>query len=314
MRVSGADLHGLVTATVLPFGPDGAIDWAGYGRVLDHCAVPEIIRAVFVNGHAGEGAALGRDERIAVIRATRRRIGPAKPLLAGVIAFSTAGAVEEAQAAEAAGADVAVLFPPPAFAAGGAATQDAPLAFVEAVLGRIAIPVSIFQQPVRSGLGYGTGTLLAMARLPGCIAVKEGSDDIAAYGANRRALRAAAPEVALLPSNFDWFLPQLAIGGDGILSGLLSLVPRHLDALWQASLRADLAAMRAASERLHPVVRAIYGDPPRMNMHSRIKAGLRHLGLIACDHPRGPLLPVSDAESRRVAEALAACGITAGTA
>ena len=58
--------------------------------------------------------------------------------------------------------------------------------------------------------------------------------------------------------------------------------------------------MRAASDRLHPVVRSIYGAPPKMDMHTRIKVALQHLGVIACARPRPPLLPVADDIAARV--------------
>jgi hypothetical protein len=47
-----------------------------------------------------------------------------------------------------------------------------------------------------------------------------------AYEENSSALREKAPDVATLPANFDWFLPQLAVGDDGLLSGIASLTPR----------------------------------------------------------------------------------------
>ena len=61
------DLRGVTVATVLPFKDDSSIDWDGYARVLDYCACPDGIAAVFVNGHAGEGGSLSDDERQAVI-------------------------------------------------------------------------------------------------------------------------------------------------------------------------------------------------------------------------------------------------------
>ena len=73
------DLRGVTVATVLPFKDDSSIDWDGYARVLDYCACPDGIAAVFVNGHAGEGGSLSDDERQAVIERTRRQIG-SKPL------------------------------------------------------------------------------------------------------------------------------------------------------------------------------------------------------------------------------------------
>ena len=303
-------LTDVVVATVLPFTGTGAIDWNGFRRLLDYCATPDGISSVFVNGHAGEGAALTPRERTAVIEAARDHMGDGLPILAGVVPYSTNEAVTQARDAKAAGADVAVLFPLPQFAAGGTRTAEAPLAYVKTVLEEVRMPVSIFQYALASGCGYPTETLVEMARLPGVIAIKEGSDTMLAYEDNWRRIKAAAPDVAILPSNFDWFLAQCAVGADGILSGLASLTPHFLADLWRATQVRDLTAMRAASDRLYPVVRAIYGAPPKMDMHTRIKAALVHLGIIDDAQPRPPLLPLG----ADVTAAMAAAADRAGLA
>jgi 4-hydroxy-tetrahydrodipicolinate synthase len=289
--VAKPDLRGVTVATVLPFNDDLSIDWDGYARVLDYCACPDGIAAVFVNGHAGEGGSLSDQERDAVIGRTRAHIGR-KPLLAGIIAHSTAECIRQAGLAEAAGADCAVLFPPAPLGGGAAATSRAPIAFVRAVSEAIGIPVSIFQYPLASGLGYSPETLAEMAAIDGVIAIKEGSDTMLAYDESRRSVKAANPDVAILASNYHWFLPQLAVGADGLLSGLASLAPQLFIELWQASLAHDLKAMRAVNERLYPIVRAVYGPPPVMDMHTRMKVGLTALGVIANAAPRPPLMPV----------------------
>jgi 4-hydroxy-tetrahydrodipicolinate synthase len=285
------DLRGITVATVLPFNEYLSIDWDGYRRVLDYCASPEGIAAVFVNGHAGEGGSLTDEERHTVIARTRAHVGN-KPVLGGVIAHSTAEAIRQAKLAQDAGAACAVLFPPAPIGGGAAATPRVPVAFVRDVRAAISIPVSIFQYPLTSGLGYSTQTLAEIAKIDGVIAIKEGSDTIFAYDENRRAVKKANPDVAMLPSNYNWFLPQLAVGGDGILSGLVSLAPHLFIELWQASLADDLKTMRAVNERLYPIVQAIYGPPPIIDMHTRMKAGLKTLGLIRNADPRPPLLPV----------------------
>ena len=298
------DLRGITVATVLPFNADLAIDWDGYRRVLDYCACPDGIAAVFVNGHAGEGGSLSDEERHAVITRTRAHVGN-KPVLSGIIAHSTAEAIRQAKLAEAAGAACAVLFPPAPIGGGAAATPRAPVAFVREVRAAIGIPVSIFQYPVASGFGYSTQTLAEIAKIDGVIAIKEGSDTIFAYDENRRALKNANPAVAILPSNYNWFLPQLAVGGDGILSGLVSLAPHLFIELWQASLADDLKAMRAINDRMYPIVQAIYGPAPIVDMHTRMKVGLKTLGLIKHADPRPPLLPVLPALCDAIATTVA---------
>jgi 4-hydroxy-tetrahydrodipicolinate synthase len=299
------DLRGVTVATVLPFRDDLSTDWDSYARLLDYCACPDGIAAVFVNGHAGEGGSLSDEERQAVIARTRAHIG-AKPLLAGIIAHSTADAISQARLAEAAGADCAVLFPPAPIGGGASATPRAPVAFVRAVSEAIGIPVSIFQYPVASGFGYSSQTLAEMAAIDRVIAVKEGSDTMLAYDENRRAVKKADPKVAVLPSNYNWFLPQLAVGGDGILSGLVSLAPHLFVELWRASVADDLKAMRAVNERLYPIVKAIYGPAPIVDMHTRMKVGFKELGLIRNADPRPPLLPVLPELCDAIATALGA--------
>ena len=291
---SQLQLQGVITATVLPFKFGGSIDWYSYDKLLEYCAAPEGISAIFVNGHAGEGATLGAKEREDVITATQKFLqGTDKPLLAGVIPYSTQSAIEQARAAESSGADVLVLFPMPQFSAGGAMSFDAPLAYVSEVASQTSIPISIFQQSLKSGLGYSTETLVALSDIPQVIAIKEGGDDIIAYEENWRKIKEAAPDVAVLSSNFDWFLAQCSIGTDGILSGLASLAPDILVDLWRATEQSDLDAMRSISDRLYHLVRSIYGTPPRMDMHTRIKEALVAIGVIDCAIPRPPLLSVS---------------------
>jgi 4-hydroxy-tetrahydrodipicolinate synthase len=302
--VKRPDLRGVTVATVLPFNADLSIDWNSYARVLDYCACRGGIVSVFVNGHAGEGGSLSDAERDAVIARTRAHIGN-KPLLAGIIAHSTAECIRQARLAEAAGADCAVLFPPAPLGGGAAATSRAPLAFVRAVSEAIDIPVSIFQYPVTSG-GYTPATLGEMAAIDRVIAIKEGSDTMLAYDEVRRSVKAADPDVAILASNYNWFLPQLAVGADGVLSGLASLAPQLFVELWQASRADDLRAMRAANERLHPIVRAIYGPPPLIDMHTRMKVGLKALGIIVNADPRPPLMPVEPELCERISATVGA--------
>lgn len=285
------DIRGVTVATVLPFNPDLTIDWDSYSRVLDHCACPDGIAAVFVNGHAGEGALLTEDEQLQVIARTRAHVG-SKPVLAGIITQSTTEAVRQSANARDAGADCAVLFPPAALGSGAAAIPRAPVAYVRAVAEATGMAVSVFQYPVASGFGYSSATLAEIAAIPGVIAIKEGSDTIMAYEDNWRAVRAGGSGCLILPSNYNWFLPQLAIGADGILSGLVSLVPGLFVDLWRATVAQDLGEMRAAYDRLQPIVRSIYGNPPLIDMHTRIKVALEHMGIIAHAAPRPPLLPV----------------------
>ena len=267
-KVNSIALKDVIVATVMPFHPDGAIDWDSYARLLDYCATPDGISAVFVNGHAGEGAALTNDERLQVIEFTRRHIGNARTLLAGIIAlFPTGDAVKQAKEAVSAGAEVVVFVPAARIRRRRTLTPDAPIAWVEALARAAGAPVSVFQYPLSSGCGYSTETLVEIAKIPGVIAIKEGSDTITAYEDNWRKVKAANSKIAILPSNFDWFLAQLAVGADGILSGLASLAPDLLIEIWREAEQCDLAAMRRVNDRLIRSYVASTAGPPHGHAH-----------------------------------------------
>ncbi|CAN7453745.1 dihydrodipicolinate synthase family protein [Pararhizobium sp. LjRoot238] len=302
-------LEGVTVATVLSFDDNLAIDWKSYDRLLDYCTTPHGINAVFVNGHAGEGATLTPAERIEVIKRTRAFIGKDVPLLTGVIAYSTADAVMQAREAEEHGADVAVLFPMPQFSAGASGDPRYVLDYVDQILAAVNIPVSIFQQSVASGSGFSTPVLVELSKRERVIAIKEGSADIAIYEDNLRQIKSAAPDVAILASNYHWLFAQMATGADGILSGMASMVPHLLCDLWAATKAVDLKAMRSVNDRLYPMVRTIYGAPPLIDMHTRMKIGLEHLGIISSARPRPPLLPIPVETAKRITEAVDLAGL-----
>ncbi|WP_158896300.1 MULTISPECIES: dihydrodipicolinate synthase family protein [unclassified Pseudomonas] len=309
MSVTHPALRGVTVATVLPFTDDLAIDWTSYSRLLEYCATPEDVSAIFVNGHAGEGATLSPAERIEVIKRTRTFIGDSTPLLTGLIAFSTNDAVEQAKEAEQNGVDVAVIFPMPQFAAGAATDPRYVLDLVDEVLNATSLPVSIFQQSLASGSGFSTAVLVELAERDRVIAIKEGSGDIGVYEDNWRTLKALRPDIAILASNYHWMFAQMATGADGILSGMGSMIPQLLCSLWQASEAGDLAAMRQINDRLYPLVRTIYGAPPLIDMHTRLKVGLQHMGVIASARPRKPLLDIRPDVAQRIIQAVDAAGL-----
>ena len=70
-----------------------------------------------------------------------------------------------------------------------------------------------------------------------------------------------------------------------------------------------LTQMRAANDRLYPVVRAIYGPTPVIDMHTRMKDGLEMMGVIKNAAPRLPLLPQSDEVREGVRKALIAAEV-----
>jgi 4-hydroxy-tetrahydrodipicolinate synthase len=139
------------------------------------------------------------------------------------------------------------------------------------------------------------------------IAVKEGSGSPEVFERNLRAVRASGRGVAIWSTHSRWLLADLALGADGILSGMGSMAADLHVALAEAVWRSDLAAARQVNDRLFPLTQAFYrpeGDP-----HTRMKYALKRMGRWQHDAIRPPLKPLDDDERARIDRALRESGL-----
>ena len=156
-------------------------------------------------------------------------------------------------------------------------------------------------------MGYSTETLTQLAELSPVFAIKEGSGDPVAFERNLRSVRALGRNVAIWSTQSRWLLADLAVGADGILSGMGSIVADLHVALAEAVWRSDLAVARRVNGRLFPLTQVFYargGDP-----HGRMKYALTRLGRWEHDYVRPPLKPLDDTERSRIDHALRASGL-----
>ncbi|MCR0982578.1 dihydrodipicolinate synthase family protein [Roseomonas populi] len=302
-------IGGIWPASLTPFDRDGAIDEAALRAHLRHLAATPGVRALVVNGHAGETSSLDRAERKRVVQVAREVAGEATGVVAGIVAEDPRAACDLARDAKEAGADAILLFPPLLFAGGAEARPEMVLRFFQAVAEAAALPIVLFQLSRPSGLGYTPDLLARLLReVPSIIAVKEGSDLVASYEDNLEVLKACGRKVSMLTSNNSWLLASLSLGGDGILSGIGSVASSILAEMHEAAARGDFAAARRANDRLRPLVRVFYRRPA-LDMHNRMKTALNLMGLMPNPAPRAPLLPIEAGEREEIRRALIAAGL-----
>jgi 4-hydroxy-tetrahydrodipicolinate synthase len=175
------------------------------------------------------------------------------------------------------------------------------------------MPMVLYQAGVRAGSwSYRPDVLAALARLPGVVAVKEGSWDSGAYDANRRLLRQVAPHVECMASGDEHLLACFAIGSTGSMVSLAAIMPAEIVALFRAVERGDLAAARAIHERVQPLAGAIYGTPPYGHATARLKLCMELLGHWPDGRPLPPLGPLPAEEGARLRALLVGAGMLEG--
>ncbi|HET9491028.1 MAG TPA: dihydrodipicolinate synthase family protein [Methylomirabilota bacterium] len=302
---------GIMPANILPFRADLSIDEAAYRTHVRWLADTPGVTGIVANGHAAEVSSLSREERKRALAIALDEVGDGCPIVAGVYSDGTQEAVALARDAKALGAAGVLVFPPTLFMWGAQLKPDMVVRHFTEIADKADLPIVVFEYPPGSGIGYAPETLARLARIPQVAAVKDWSNDIVAFEANLRALRATGRPVAMLSSFTMSLMSTFLLGADGAISGMGSVTADLQAELFAACQKGDLDSARRLNDRLDPLVRVFYA-PPFVDMHNRMKEALVLLGRIPAAHVRPPLTPVGQAEREAIARALGAAGLLAG--
>ena len=300
--------NGIYPATICPFKADHLVDEEALARhFATMLEVPGIV-GILCNGHAGENFLLSREEKRRNVEIARATIGESAIVVAGVNCESSFEAVEHAHDAVAAGADAIMVFAPFSWAV----SQDETMAanHHRMIADAIEAPIMLFQGSVNAGqMAFRAEVLAELVRIPGVVAIKDGSWEVAAYEANRRLIKEVAPHVAVMGSGDEHLFTSYVIGSEGSLVSLAIVIPETIVALYRAFEAGDMGAARAAHAIIYPLARAIYGTPPGGHSAARLKTCLRLLGRIEDDRVRPPIGPLAAGEVEMLKRALAEVGL-----
>ncbi len=283
-----ARFFGIYAATVCPMqGKDAAIDETALAEHLEPLAGIGGLAGFLINGHAGENFLLTAEEKRRVVEVASSAVGD-RLIVAGVNQEDSHAAAREAEAAMAAGADAIMLFPPMSWALGH--DQDMALRHHRIVDAAVQAPMFLYQAPIGAGrMAYGAELLKDLVLLPNVVGVKEGSWETAAYEANRRLIKEAAPDVGVMASGDEHLLTCFILGSEGSLVSLACLWPEPIIRLERAVRDGNLKAAQAAHAVIYPLARAIYGKAPGYHATARLKACLKLLGRLSDDQVRPPI-------------------------
>src|SRR5690606_5124666 len=135
------------------------------------------------------------------------------------------------------------------------------------------LPVVLYNVPGRTGSNMEARTTLALAEVPNVIGIKEASGNL---GQILEILRERPPHFSVLSGDDAFTLAVLAAGGDGVISVTSNTAPRLMAQLVDHGRTGDIAAARAAHERLLPWMGAAFVEPNPMP----VKAALAMMGRI----------------------------------
>ena len=295
---------GVFVAPVCPMKDDQSVDEPGMESYLRWILSRRDVRGLVMNVNAGEGTFLENEDRNRVIAVARRVVPSDVKLIAGVCGNSTREMIAQTQMAEAAGADAVIVVPVREWQNSRGPGQAETL--YKRLGDATTLPLIVFNSVSAQ---FDTDTLTRILDVPRIVAVKQAVTDIGMYQDQFRAIRRARPDVSILSAYDAALLPTLAIGADGVLLGIAGLLPELVIGLFNAMRDGDHDAARKFADDLAPMSHYLYGVPPRSLRHVRTKAALKIMGIIASEMVREPLLPLDDAERRKLERAMRTAGL-----
>lgn len=291
------DLHGILAAVTTPFTPDGgSVDETTLRAQTDRL-IGAGVHGLVTTGSTGEFSTLTPQEYRRVIEVYVQAAAGRVPVVAGVGALSTRGAIDLARHAETVGADAIMLLPP--FYGG---VELATLrAFLGAVAGSITIPVVYYNIPAATGTRLTAKELAGLADIPGVDYLKDTSGDAVSL---TELLTAHADRIQAFNGWDTLTFLGLAAGARASVWGAAGIVPELAVQFWHTLAgKGDLVAAREQWKHLW----AISDFLESVDYVAGVKAGLEIVGHPA-GPPRPPVLPLAAHERERFAAVLGAAG------
>lgn len=274
------ELKGLGVAMVTPFQENGAVDYAGLERLVNH--LHQGADYLVVMGTTGEAVTLSEDEQLNILDFVIEKNAGKLPIVYGMGGNNTADIVRQMKAFDRKGV-TAFLSASPAY---NKPTQEGIYHHYKALSEASPLPIILYNVPGRTASNVLPATVLRIAKeCKNIVAIKEAAGIIEQVMELARIL----PKSFLLLSGDDALaLPHMACGGHGIISVIGNAYPALFSSVISASANGELEKAREYHFKLLPIIGNIFkeGNP------GGIKEVLKHMG-ICQNHMRLPLYPVS---------------------
>jgi 4-hydroxy-tetrahydrodipicolinate synthase len=278
-------IRGAYTALITPMLSDGALDYAGWQKLLED-QLAGGINGLVPLGTTGETPTLSDDEDGLLTKQAVELCKGKVPVIAGASSNNTRDAVRYTERAAKYGADYVLVCTP---YYNKPSDQGIFRHFEE--VSKVGLPVIVYNIAGRTGRNIPTPLMEKIAALPNIAGVKEASGDINQMG---DVLNTIAAPKAKAGGKFFVFsgddaltLPLMALGGDGIISVISNLVPARVKALSDACLAGDYEKARAVHFELLPLVKAAFVETNPVPI--KLACGWAGLPAGPCRPPLGKL-------------------------
>ena len=288
--------NGTATAMITPFGKDGGVNYAAFGRMIDF-QIENGTDVLVVLGTTGEPPTMTEEEKEEVMRFSVRRAAKRAKVVFGTGSNSTAHAVEASRKAERLGAD-GLLAVTPYY---NKCTQNGLYEYYKAIADAVRIPVICYNVPPRTGVNIKPETAARIADIENIAGIKEACGNMEQIVTTARMIRGKCD---LYSGDDHLNLPILAIGGAGLISVSSNIFPRETKQLYEAVKRGDLGEANRLQDKMLPVIDLLFCEVNPIPA----KAAADMIGLEG-GIPRAPLTEMEPAHKEQLRAALKTYGL-----
>ncbi len=240
---------GAWSAIVTPFR-DGAVDEAALREFIEW-QIQSGIDGIVACGSTGESATLSHAEHEQVIKLAVEQARKRIPVLAGTGSNSTAEALRLTSFAREVGADGALMISPYY----NKPTQEGIYKHFKMIATTVDLPIIVYNIPGRTGSNILPETFARMCDVKNIVGIKEASGSIDQISDIRRL---CGDRLVIMAGDDSFALPDMALGGKGVISVISNVMPRETHELTAAALTGDFARARDIHFRLLPLMRALF--------------------------------------------------------
>src|SRR5437763_4798301 len=287
-------IRGIVPPVATPMRDNEDLDLARLMVFLDHL-IANGVHGVFVLGTNSEFYALDEREKQEVVATAVAHVNKRVPVYAGTGAETTREVVRLTKMAEREGADGVSVITPYFISP----TQQEIYDHYRRVAEHTSLPVILYNNPgTCGGVKIDVETVARLAQISNVLAVKDSSGDLQN---TVEYIRVVPERFAVLMGRDTLIFPALVMGARGSVPATGNVAPALLAEIYNAFQRGDLAASKAAQQRLNPLRLAL----GLCTAPGGVKAALQMLGtpIGPCRSPVAGLPPEKAPKMRAALEA-----------
>lgn len=273
--------EGSGVAIITPFNEDGSVDTKAYENLVNF-QIDNGTDAIIVLGTTGEATTLTLEERIELVKESKRIIDGRVPMIVGTGTNNTQATIEYSQQIAEIGVD-GLLVVTPYY---NKATAEGLYQHFATIADSVDTDIILYNVPSRTNVTIPPATVARLAEIDNIVGIKDATADLN-YTATVRGL--VPEDFGLYSGNDDVAVPLLSVGGNGLISVGANAIPKQFADMIHAGIEGDFEKAGRLQVELTPLIKSLAFEVNPVP----VKAAVELIGL-STSQVRLPLTKATD--------------------